>query len=124
LTVLLTIGAWFVLSNHCALGAIAITTDSEPQMSGCPMHSAPAEKKPAPKMSCCKDIRAVVAKSVGAMVPGVRVISPPDYAPKIFPPLPGLAIAIEGLDTGPPCRVSFAELILQESLFSHAPPVS
>jgi hypothetical protein len=124
LTVLLTIGAWFVLSNHCALGVIAVTADSEPQMSGCPMHSAPAKKKTAPKMSCCKDVRAVVAKGVGAMAPGVRLISPPDYAPEIFRLLPGAAIAVQTLDTGPPGRVSFAELILQESLFSHAPPVS
>lgn len=100
------------------------TADSEPQMSACPLHSAPAKKKPAPEMSCCKEVRAVVAKGVGAMMPGVRLICPRDYAPEIFRPVPGVAIAIEGLDTGPPGHISFAELILQESLFAHAPPVS
>jgi hypothetical protein len=120
----LSLAAWFLLSNHCALGAIVLTADSEPQMSGCPMHSAPAKKKTALKMSCCKDVRAVVAKGVGAIAPGVRLITPPDYAPKIFRILPGAAIAVQTLDTGPPGRISFAELILQESLFSHAPPVS
>jgi hypothetical protein len=122
-TVPLTIVAWFLLSNHCALGATVGTADSEQQMSGCPMHSAP-QKTPAPKTPCCKDVRAVVAKCVGATMPGLRVICPRDYAPQIFRPVPRVAIQIEGLDTGPPGRVSFAELVLQESMRAHAPPVS
>jgi hypothetical protein len=122
--VILSLAAWFLLSNHCALGTIALTADSEPEMNGCPMHSAPAEKKPAPKTPCCKDVRAVVAKCVGATVPGVRLICPRDYAPAIFRPLPRVAIEIEGLATGPPGSVSFAELVLQESMLAHAPPVS
>jgi hypothetical protein len=122
--VILSLAAWFLLSNHCALGTIVLTTESEPQMNGCPMHSAPAEKKPATKTPCCKDVRAVVAKCVGATVPGVRLICPRDYAAQIFQSLPHVAIEIEGLDTGPPGRVSFAELVLQESMLAHAPPVS
>ena len=93
LMVPLIIIAWFLLSNHCALGTIVLTADSEPGMNGCPMHSAPAEKKPATKTPCCKDVRAVVAKSVGATVPGVRLICPRDYAPEIFRPVPRVALA-------------------------------
>ncbi|HXM24994.1 MAG TPA: hypothetical protein VN957_03145, partial [Chthoniobacterales bacterium] len=60
----LSLVAWFLLSNHCALGAVVAATDPEPQMSGCPMHSAPAKKKPGAQIPCCKEIRAVVAKCV------------------------------------------------------------
>jgi hypothetical protein len=121
--VILSLFAWFLLSNHCALGAIIVTADSDPEMSGCPMHSTPTKKKPATKTPCCKDVRAVMAKCVGATVPGVRPICPRDYAPQIFRPSPRVAIEIEGLDTGPPHRVSFAELVLQGSMPAHAPPV-
>jgi hypothetical protein len=122
--VILSLTAWFLLSNHCALGGIVLTADSKLQMNGCPMHSAPAQKKPAVKTPCCKDVRAVVAKCVGATVPGARLICSRDYAPEIFRPLPRVAIEIKGVDTGPPGHVSFAELVLQESMLAHAPPVS
>jgi hypothetical protein len=122
--VILSLAAWFLLSNHCALGAIVVTADSESQVSGCPMHSAPAKKDPGSKTPCCKDVRAVIAKCVGATTPGVRLICPPGYAPEIFRPVARVALAIEGLDTGPPGRVSFAEMVLQESMLAHAPPVS
>jgi hypothetical protein len=123
-TVPLTIIAWFLLSNHCALGVIASPAEAAPETTGCPMHSAPTQKKPALKTPCCKDVRAVVAKCVGATMPGVRLICPRDYAPQIFQPMLRGAVEIEGLDTGPPGRVSFAELVLQESMLAHAPPVS
>ena len=120
----LSLVAWFLLSNHCALGAVVATTDPEPQMSGCPMHSAPAKKKPAAKTPCCKEIRAVVAKCVQVTALGMRPIASQDYAPEILLRPSGEAIEIDGLDTGPPDRFSFAELVLQESLRAHAPPVS
>ena len=87
------------------------------------MHSAP-KKNPALKTPCCKDLRATVAKSVTANPIALRLIGWRDYAPEI--PLPAVRIAIEigGLDTGPPDCLSFAESVLQESMLSHAPPVS
>jgi hypothetical protein len=88
------------------------------------MHSAPAEKKPATKTPCCKDVRAVVAKCVGATGPGARLIRARDYTSQIFRTLPPVAIEIEALDTGPPGCFSFAELVLQQSMRAHAPPVS
>jgi hypothetical protein len=124
LTILLTIAAWFALSNHCALGVNAALADAAPKMSGCPMHSAPTKKSPAPQTTCCKDVRAVLAKRVGATEPGSRLTCPAVEAPRIFRPSLLVAIAIKGLDTGPPGRVTFAELVLQESLLAHAPPVS
>jgi hypothetical protein len=121
--VVLTLAAWFSLSNHCALGSVAPV--SEAASSVCPMHSAPAKKKPTTTTPCCKDVRAVVAKGVTASAAGVRLIEAPDYATEIFARQPvRIAIEFENSDTGPPGCFSFAESVLQESMLSHAPPVS
>ena len=123
LVVFLALSAWFTLSNHCALGAIAPSAESASEMGGCPMHSAP-KKIPATKTPCCKDLRATVAKSVAANPIALRLIGSLDYAPEIFLSLSRFAIEIENLDTGPPVCFSFAESVLQESMLAHAPPVS
>ncbi len=121
--VVLTLAAWFSLSNHCALGAV--TPISKAASSSCPMHSVPAKQKPATKTPCCKDVRAVVAKGVTASAAGVRLIAVRDYATEIFSQQPArVVIEFENLDTGPPGWMSFAESVLQESMLSHAPPVS
>ena len=88
------------------------------------MHSAPAKKKPAAEIPCCKDIRATVAKSVIANPIVRELIGCRDYALEIFRLPARIAIEIEVLDTGPPNCFSFAESVLQESMLSHAPPVS
>jgi hypothetical protein len=122
-TAVLTLIAWFSLSNHCALGAAAPV--SEAAFSSCPMHSAPAKKKPATKTPCCKDVRAVVAKGVVASAAGARPIATRDYGTEIFAQQPvRVAILFQNLDTGPPGCLSFAESVLQESVPAHAPPVS
>jgi hypothetical protein len=123
-TVLLSLTAWFFLSNHCALAVISSSAEASPETGGCPLHSAPAKKKPAPKTPCCKEVRAVVAKCIQVAGLGMRLIGSRDYAPEIFLRPSGEAIEIDGLDTGPPGRFSFAELVLQESMLAHAPPVS
>lgn len=88
------------------------------------MHSAPEKEKPAVKTPCCKEIRALVAKCVTAGPSALRLIGLQNYAATVFNAPPRLAIAVEELDTGPPRSLSFAELVLQESVLSHAPPVS
>ena len=122
--VVLTLAAWFALSNHCALGTVVPPTESGLEAIGCPMHSAPAKKEPEPKTPCCKDVRAVVAKTImaGAMI--ARSVRPQTFAAQLLPPPPRLPTEVELLDTGPPGRFSFAELVLQESMLAHAPPVS
>jgi hypothetical protein len=122
--VLLSLAAWFALSNHCALGALSASTESTSEISGCPMHSAPAKKKPSEKIPCCKDVRATVAKSLAANPITLQLIGWRAYVPEFFLKPARLAIGIEGLDTGPPNCFSFAESVLQESMLSHAPPVS
>jgi hypothetical protein len=93
-------------------------------MSECPMHSAPAKKKPATKIPCCKEVRAIVVKCVQARPVAARVIGLHDYAAEIFREPANVTVEIEALDTGPPGCFSFAESVLQESMLSHAPPVS
>ena len=125
LTVLVMIGAWLLLSNHCLLGAVVSPAQSASEITGgCPMHSSPAKKKPAAKNPCCKDVRAIVAKWVAANPAGPRLIGERDYATEIFARPMRIAIEIHGLDTGPPDCFSFAESVLQESMLSHAPPRS
>ncbi|MFN2622610.1 MAG: hypothetical protein ABR611_07175 [Chthoniobacterales bacterium] len=120
--VALTVAAWFSLSNHCALAVIAPITDAV--TNSCPMHSAPARKKPGTMTPCCKELRAIVAKCVTATAAPKRVIGSLDYAGEIFAQPERAPIAIEALDTGPPGCFSFAESVLQQSMLSHAPPVS
>ena len=124
---LVTIAAWFCLSNHCALGLAlpAPETATTAETGGCPMHSAPAKKMPVSKTPCCKDVRAVVAKCLTKATPfALRFVGPCDYAAEIFGLPPRIVLEIGALDTGPPGCFSFAELVLQESLRAHAPPVS
>jgi hypothetical protein len=119
--VTLTLAAWFCLSNHCVLGAIAPAPQTVAD--SCPMHSAPAKEKPEAKTPCCKQVRAIVAKCVTAS-PAIELMALPEYAEHFFAPPTRSPLEIEALDTGPPGCFSFAELVLQESMLSHAPPVS
>ncbi|HEX4639950.1 MAG TPA: hypothetical protein VH252_01105 [Chthoniobacterales bacterium] len=122
--VILSLAAWFALSNHCALGTLAPSNEPAAETSGCPMHSSPVKKKPAMKTPCCKDVRAIVAKCVTASPVVARLIGLGDYAADVFQEPARGAIDIQALDTGPPGCFSFAESVLQKSVLSHAPPVS
>jgi hypothetical protein len=88
------------------------------------MHSAPAKKKAAAKTPCCKVVRAIVAKGVQASPVAPRLIGLREDAAEISPEPARVTIKIPALDTGPPGCFSFAESVLQESLLSHAPPLS
>ena len=126
LIVLVTIAAWFCLSNHCVLGLGMTGPVVVAESTGCPMHSTPAkEKKPATKLPCCKDLRAVAAKFAGkTMGATMRLVRVQDYSVGVFSPPPRIALQLEGLDTGPPGNFSFAESVLQQSILAHAPPLS
>jgi hypothetical protein len=124
-TVLITIAAWVLLSNHCALGVLALPAETAVETGGCPMHSAPVpKKKPASKIPCCKEVRAIVATKSVTATQAMEPVALSDYTPRdVAPPTRG-ALEVESLDTGPPNSLSFAELVLQESMHAHAPPVS
>ncbi len=121
--VAIAICSWIAVSNHCAFAAVSAEINKG--QTECPFHSKPAkQKEQSSQVQCCKVLRAVVlaktkdwarddTKFCDANFPveaGAFVVYPPQ------------AVAPLLLDTGPPSAFSFAELILQQSLFAHAPP--
>ena len=122
-TVILTITAWLLLSNHCALGLSGIVVESDSESGGCPMHSAPAKEKPATNLLCCKELRALAPPAVKNITAvASQLVGVQDYVAAIFLVPPRLTTQLLALDTGPPHLLSFAESILQRSILAHAPP--
>jgi hypothetical protein len=119
----IAICSWIAVTNHCAFAAAAKEIDKA--QSECPFHSKPAKQKhQSSQVQCCKILRAVVfAKTKDwarddarfcdtnflVQTGGALIVHPSRAVPLL-------------LDTGPPGSFSFAELILQRSLLSHAPP--
>jgi hypothetical protein len=122
--VAIAICSWIAVSNHCAFAAVASEIDKG--QTECPFHSKPSkQKEQSSQVQCCKILRAVVlaktkdwarndAKFCAANFP-VQAVALVVHSSRTVAPLL--------LDTGPPGAFSFAELILQQSLLAHAPPV-
>jgi hypothetical protein len=126
LVALIALSAWLGVSNHCALAAAA-TERTTSGVECCPFHShsAGSQKQKAPAAQpCCKVLRALVVPS--AKIPSRSVIELPHLdlsrADSVISGAPKISIEQPALDTGPPGAFSFAELILQRSILSHAPP--
>jgi hypothetical protein len=121
LIVTMTICSWIAISNHCAIRAITRTTDTT--QSGCPFHSKPAKPQPQPAgTECCKILRAVSTTPAKILAPSIVDLIHVDLAIAtlaVFPP-PKISFTPTTLDTGPPGRTSFVELI--GSMCAHAPP--
>jgi hypothetical protein len=120
-----TLVAWFVISNHCAL-AVAISPPMAAQHTHC--HGGqpqPSQKGGDEQLPCCKVLRATVSKTITLSGSIDRLWQSNDYA-KIVDLISVTDFECEVIstefDTGPPLALSFAELILQRSLLSHAPP--
>ncbi len=125
-TVVVSIVAWFSISNHCALGAI-----ERPVKAGIPAchqdcaHSTPAkDRKPASEAVCCKLLQATLAKTNHDAGYDASTFVWQQYflASLFFWDDAQPAALPEELDTGPPFSVSFAESVLQRSILAHAPP--
>jgi hypothetical protein len=123
--VAIAICSWIAISNHCAFAAVESEIDKG--QTECPFHSKPAkQKEQSSQVQCCKVLRAVVptiSKSWTRSDSDSSDIYFPFEDCRLLahfrdPPAPLL------LDTGPPGVHSFAELILQRSLFAHAPPTA
>ncbi len=113
--------SWFAISNHCAFAALATKTDS----TGCPFHSKPAKhEKQSTGAQCCRTLRAVAPVATKSWARDDANLSSVDFFREERAGVEHLRIALvpSFLDTGPPDAHSFAELILQRSLFAHAPP--
>jgi hypothetical protein len=123
LIVAITICSWIAISNHCAFAAVATKTDSV--QTECPFHSTPAkQKQQSSQVQCCKILRAVVPAVTKSWARDDAKFFHVELRVEEFVLVEFLpnAQASSSLDTGPPDAHSFAELILQRSLFAHAPP--
>lgn len=122
--VIMTMAAWFAISNHCVLGAIEAQAGKP--MAHCHGHQpSPAQSPGGDQESpCCKTLRATVATPVKA--PEVQ----PDASLFVYDFVAQIHAfddrQLEGVsyfsDTGPPGSSTFAELVLQRSILAHAPP--
>jgi hypothetical protein len=121
LIVTLTIFSWIAISNHCAIRAITTTTNTT--QGGCPFHSKPAKPQPqSAGIECCKILRAVSTTPVKIVAPAITDLVHIDLgldAIAVLPP-PKISFTPATLDTGPPGRTSFVNLI--GSMHAHAPP--
>ena len=118
--VALTLCSWIAISNHCAFAAVA--TKSEPSPSECPFHSKPAKQKEnSANVRCCKVLRALVAKFAKSWARDDAKCSDVDLSVTLLVVLTDpFNSAPLLLDTGPPGKTSFVELIA--SMRAHAPP--
>jgi hypothetical protein len=127
LTTLLLLVAWFGASNHCALGALQ-GAGAVHQHAGCCCHHSriPDAPRNAPVKECCAALHSTLPTTEKSPAPPVTLDG--DSQSVDLQPA-GLSIRpetskIEPIETGPPRAHSFAELVLQRSLRSHAPPLT
>ena len=129
-TVTVAFFAWVMLSNHCALStafAVKSSPSAPAEPSCCKNQPKPADGDgPCPQMpqGCCKTLK--VAMPDGAKIPQEFVVL---VLPVVAEWLVTFTIALPeenraAPDNGPPPdSPTFAELVLNRSLLSHAPPV-
>jgi hypothetical protein len=119
----IAICSWIAVSNHCAFASLAAEIGQA--QTECPFHSKPAkQKEQSSQVQCCKVLRAVVfaktknwARNDAQFCDTIFFVQ--ENAFVTYPPRTDAPLL---LDTGPPGALSFAELILQQSVFAHAPP--
>lgn len=119
--VLLTIAAWLVASDHCALAGVLLQPTVE---NSCPGHSSEPEKLPYHgEVPCCKALNVTLAPAKISGGYDLNLFELQPYLVFDFQLVFGTsaAPAVE-LDTGPPGLRTFAESVLQGSLPAHAPP--
>jgi len=126
LTVIITVVAWFFVSNHCVLAELkdaskAKTSCHQP----CCSNQLPAKSKEQGAVECCKTLHATLsgaAKDFAGYYSWLFALQLYFIGPVISANDSG-QIPILELDTGPPFVSSFAESVLQRSILAHAPPV-
>jgi hypothetical protein len=118
--------AWLVLSNHCAL-ASHFPAPSSAESSCCKGHAAPADGNvPCPQFpdGCCKSLKIAMPDSAKIPHATATQLLPivAEFLVIFALPLP-LEVSALAVDGRPPDSPTFAELVLNRSLLSHAPPV-
>jgi len=115
--------SWLVLSNHCALGLMT-AAPSEEHAGCCGQSSHDGKPSPVPVRACCQSMQALSPANFAVLPPVTTFL---DAAEWMLADSFVLGIAAETAvecihETGPPEARSFAELVLQHGLRSHAPP--
>ena len=121
-TAAIAIVSWIAIFNHCAFSAIA--TEMAPGQSECPFHSKPSKQKEnSANVQCCKILRATVATAAKSWARDNTNFSNVKLTMRYRPFWPESHNAAPLLlDTGPPGKTSFVELI--GSMRAHAPPLA
>ena len=123
-TVAIAIVSWIAIFNHCAFSAIAAEnrgTGFQPvsdhrqdaDATECPFHSKPSKQKEnSANVQCCKILRATVATAAKSWARDNTNFSNVDFTIEEVVVTPASHSAAPLLlDTGPPGKTSFAELI-------------
>jgi hypothetical protein len=125
---LLTIVAWFLAANHCAVaGLIPPLTEASTGHEHCGGSSdAPADNEQpndCDGLKCCKSLSAPAsfAKKLAGYDTAFYTLKDYVVSEIVFADEQHEA-SISELDTGPPPAYGFAESVLQRSLLAHAPP--
>ena len=117
--------AWLVASNHCAIGLMKPAPGTAAVHAGChACQSEPMKPQPASggDRECCKALQGMPADTAKVEVKyDAPLFTQLDFVVTVVPSSAAPQTA-SALATGPPRSISFAELILQRSLLSHAPP--
>lgn len=122
--------AWLAFTNHCALLLLqADAPAAEAAIAKCCGVAAGDEagQEPAPAghaIVCCKALKAALAEKLD--LPIAALVALPDPALSAAPlPLAPLQLAADSTGArAPPRALTFAELVLQGCLRSHAPPLA
>ena len=119
--------AWLAISNHCALGGLVKNTRNGQAHTRCCGNNAPQHDGKAPDSGtreCCQTLNALPpitpAKIAHLEATPLTIFLAWALVDESLRAEPERCLEL--LDSGPPWARSFAEVVLQRSLLSHAPP--
>ena len=119
---MLTMTAWFSISNHCVLGGLIAETHSHQALMHCHGNQPGPTKDGGEQTPCCKILKAIVAAKITADAGHLDFILREYPSGTLIAGLWQAHTPSLQLDTGPPRAVTFSESVLQRSILAHAPP--
>jgi hypothetical protein len=126
LAVLVMLRSWLAMTNHCALAMMHRAAAAAPEESLPPCHrKAPAKPQDAPcqdMSQCCTGAKASLAEKVEVKFDASQFHFHAYAVVEMLVAFTSAAAAPAELEHGPPRAISFAELVLQRSVLTHAPP--
>jgi len=115
--------SWFIITNHCALGLMGSSPPTQKEHACCHKHDAPAQNTPKAPFECCGAIKASLNDNATAKIDGLKVAFELVFMSVLANERTFAEAPARSCEHGPPQALSFAELVLQRSLLSHAPPI-